>query len=87
MLDDSYKKWVESLATKEYADELVLLAVTIELRVRIVCIPYTPSNAARPWYISTYEPVECALPPQQSIIMGNNDVHYVWLAPTNSCLY
>ncbi len=52
-----YKNWAQKLATKEYADELVLLACALELRVRIVCVPYTPpghlSANERKWAISS----------------------------------
>jgi len=41
-------RWVQKLATSEYADELVVLAVTLELPVRVVVIPHTPAFAFRP---------------------------------------
>ena len=40
----SYKRWVEKLATREYADELVVLACAAELNIRIVCVPRTPGG-------------------------------------------
>ena len=43
-----YERWVQKLATKEYADELVVLAVALELSIRIVIIPYTPESASSP---------------------------------------
>ena len=51
-----YKQWVAKLATKEYADELIVLAVALELRIRIVCVPYIPRDSPRPWVITTYGP-------------------------------
>ena len=42
-----YLRWVQKLATKEYADELVVLCVALELDIRITIIPYTPSAALR----------------------------------------
>ena len=72
-----YKTWVERLAVKEFADELVILAVTLELNIRIVCIPYTRPGAARPLAISTYAPPNS--PRGHEIVLGNNDVHYMWL--------
>ena len=33
-----YTNWVGRLATREYADELVVLAVALELKVKIVCV-------------------------------------------------
>ena len=41
----SYKRWVQRLASREYADELVILATASELRINIVCVLYTPTNA------------------------------------------
>ena len=34
-----YRKWVQKLATREYADELVVLAVALALPIHIVVIP------------------------------------------------
>ena len=51
-----YKAWVHKLATKEYADELVVLATAHELNVEITCVPFTPYNSPRPWTISKYAP-------------------------------
>ncbi len=50
-----YKQWVAKLASTEFADELVLLAVAFELRVRIACIPYTCPGQLD-WSISSYTP-------------------------------
>ena len=49
-----YTQWVGKLDTREYADELVLLAVALELPVRLVVIPYTPQSSDRPWVITSY---------------------------------
>ena len=46
-MEELYAGWVQKLATSEYADELVVLAVTLELPVRIVVIPHTPASALR----------------------------------------
>ena len=75
-----YKHWVGRLATKEFADELVLIAVAIELRIRIVCVPFTPAMAARPWVITTYQDVASVVPEDRNVYLGNNDVHYMWLS-------
>ena len=63
------------MVTNEFADELVVLAVAIELRIRIVCVPFTPATAIRPWVISTYQDVAHAAPEDRNIYVGNNDVH------------
>ena len=76
-----YTQWVEKLATKEYADELVLLAVALELSVCLVVIPYTPESSDRPWVITTYEAPSMKLDGASTIYFGNNGVHYVYLPP------
>ena len=76
---DTYKNWVHKLATKEYADELVIIACALELHIHIVCIPHTPSGLVQ-WQISNYQPPGLQLPDEKTIFLGNNDVHYMWLA-------
>ena len=44
-----YRKWVHKLPSSEYADELVVLAVALELRICICCMPHTPESAVSPW--------------------------------------
>ena len=75
-----YKRWVERLATKEYADELILLAVAMELSIRLVVIPYTPQSSNRPWAITSYGPPVMEHEDSKTICVGNNDVHYVYLS-------
>ncbi len=74
-----YHKWVGRLATKEYADELVVVACSLELKVQIVCIPWTPSDAQTQWKISTYQPPGWSEPSDATVYLGNNDVHSMWL--------
>ncbi len=74
----AYKNWVARLATKEYADELVVMACALELQIKIVCIPYTPVGSD-PWAVSTYRPPQQDQSPSRTIYLGNNDVHYMWL--------
>ena len=68
------------MAEREFADELVILAMTLEFNVRIVCVPYTHPGAARPWAISTY--AAPTTPPGNEIVLGNNDVHFMWITST-----
>ena len=75
-----YKQWVEKLEMKEYADELVLLAVALVLPVRLVVIPYTPQSSDRPWVITSYGAPGMGLDGTRTIYFGNNDVHYVYLS-------
>ena len=74
-----YTNWVGRLATREYADELVVLAVALELKVKIICVPHTPASAAGQWSISQYQPPGADLADDLAAAMGNNDLHYVWL--------
>ena len=76
---EQYKRWVAKLATDEFADELDVRAVSIELRVRITCLPYTPLGQAD-WHISHYSPVGHTVPERNTILLANDDVHYVWLS-------
>ena len=72
-----YEVWVHKLASREYADELVVLAVALELSIRIVVIPYTPEFALEHWKILTYGPTAAAQDASRTIYLGNNDVHFV----------
>ena len=74
------KQWVERLATRDFADELVLLAMAFELKIRIVCVPSTPPEATTPWVISTYQDNGGHVPEDRNVYFGNNDVHYMRLS-------
>ena len=76
----AYAKWVKKLATHEYADELVVLCVALEFRIRIVIVPHTPASALAPWAIATYGSTNIAPNGGTTIYLGNNDVHYVYLS-------
>ena len=73
-----YKDWVSRLATREYADELVITTVATHLKVRIVVVPWTPPTAQMPWKLSSYPDTGEELP---TVHLGNNDVHYMWMMP------
>ena len=75
-----YKNWVGRVATKEFADELILVAVAVELKVRIVVVPFTRADAPKPWVISTYQDATSIIPEDRNIYVGNNDVHYMWIS-------
>ena len=77
---DAYKTWVRRVRDHEFADELIVAAAAIELGIRLVCIPYTPATAASAWSISQYQPRHAETAEHRVIYLGNNDVHYVWLA-------
>ena len=80
---EQYKHWVAKFATNEFADELVVRAVAIELHVRITCLPYTPPGQ-RDWQISHYSLVRSVVPDSKTVILANDDVHYVWLSTAQS---
>ena len=67
---------MQKLATSEYADELVVLCVALELGIRITIIPYTPPSASGQWAVATYGREDA----EHVLHFGNNDVHYVYLS-------
>ena len=71
-----YTRWVQKLATKEYADELVVMSVALEFGIRITVVPFTPPTALVQWAITSYGPENATV----VVHMGNNDVHYVYLS-------
>ena len=75
-----YTRWVQKLATKEYADELVVMCVALELAIRITIIPFTPPDALGEWAVARYGPDGSA----HAILLGNNSVHYVLLTRVTS---
>jgi hypothetical protein len=74
-----YKKWVAKLANCEFADELVVFAVACEIGVRITCIPFTRPGQPD-WSISRYASTDRDVPADRTVLLGNDDVHYVWLS-------
>ena len=74
--EQMYLSWVQKLATKEYADELVVVCVALELDIRIRIIPYTPHRSTGPWAVAAYGREEA----EHVLHFGNNDVHYVYLS-------
>ena len=77
---DDYKKWLTDVATSDFADELILTALAIHLRIWIVAIP---ANAH--WIISEYPHQDFRhnhhITSSRRVILGNNDIHYVMVAP------
>ena len=78
-----YAKWVQRLATSEFADELVVVAVAREFSIRITVIPYTPQTSIRQWKIPSYAPSAAPQDGHRTIYLGNNDVHFVYLRSSN----
>ena len=73
---DDYKNWLDRVGAHEFADELIAACVAKNLKIWLVLVPYTPRNATDQWQIAEYKHG----PQNQKIVLGNNDVHYVWLA-------
>ena len=71
-----YNRWVQKLATKEYADELVVMSVALEFGIRITVVPFTPPTALVQWAITSYGPENATV----VVHMGNNNLHYVYLS-------
>ena len=62
-----------------FADELVLVAVALELKIRIICVPLAPDDARGTWVITTYQNAASTIPDNRTMYLGNNDVDYMWL--------
>ena len=75
----TYKAWVERLGKNEYADEFVIVAVAMELKLRIGCVPSTPQEAPQPWAVSTYPNTDAIDDHDCTVLLDNNDVRDMWL--------
>ena len=75
-----YKSWVDKLATREYADELVVVACALEFDVRIVVIPHTPRRRPQKWNTTFYKRPSTQPRDERTVFLGNNDVHYMLFA-------
>ena len=82
----TYKAWVERLSQREYAGELVVVAVAMEFGIRIVCVLFTPQQAPQPWSVSTDPNADTVVESDCTILLGNNDVHYkLEVVPSSAC--
>ena len=77
----SYRNWLKKVSTDDFADELVLAATAKLIAVQITVVPFTPSTANAPWIITAYPANTTSIQPGHALTLGNNDVHYVLLAP------
>ena len=73
-----YNAHVHALRTNAFADHLNVVQVAEALSLRIHVIPWTPLGAQSEWAVTTVGPAH----PAGTILLGNNDLHYVWLRPT-----
>ena len=71
-----YKNWLATVATNDLADELVLLAIALHLRVWITAIPSREN-----WAVSEYphheKRRELNIGEDRRIVLGNDNLHYV----------
>ena len=78
-----YKAWLSRVAVREFADEIILAAVALHLRVWIVVVPFTPPTARQSWALTEYPHQnvrnQLQIDASRRIFIGSNDVHYVWL--------
>jgi ATP-dependent DNA helicase PIF1 len=73
-----YLAHVAGLRSDVFADQLNLVQVAEAFNVCVQIISKTPPGAQRPWAITTINPGAA----ERTIILGNDDLHYVWLRPT-----
>ena len=81
--EDSYRTWIQRVGQREFADEIIMAAVALMLELHFVCIPHTPETSQRDWKVREH-PGQAArgqlgLDQTRTVVLGNNDVHYVWL--------
>ena len=85
--ENQFISWLQRVARNEFADELIVAAAALQLRLRIVCIPYTPAGSQQPWAIaerpSGAAQARLGIARERLVVLGNNKVHYVWLAPVS----
>jgi hypothetical protein len=84
---NTYQAWLERVSVREFADELVLAATARCLRLCIRTVPYTPPGQDQ-WAIIEHPCFsvrdELGYDPTRVVLLGNNDVHYVTLAASDS---
>ena len=45
-----------------------------ELKIRILCIPFTPSTATKQWVITIYQDTISAIADNRNVYVGNNEL-------------
>ena len=72
----SFKQWLNRVATRDFADELVLLAIALHLRLWIVALP-AKSNWAVAEYPHHAKRRGLNIRENRRILIGNDNLHYV----------
>ena len=75
--EHDYIAHVRGLRDTVFADQLNLVQIAEALGVCIQVVPCTPADAARQWAITTISPHNVG----RSILLVNDNLHYVWLRP------
>ena len=73
---ESFKQWLTRVAAQEFADELVLLAIALHLRLWIVALP-AKANWAVAEYPHQAKRTQFNITENRRILLGNNNLHYV----------
>ena len=80
MSAQQYLRWLDKVCCNEFADELILAATAEYLKLRIVVLPYTPSDSPSQWAIAEHPCKErCQsqnIDESRIVVLGNDDVHY-----------
>ena len=74
---DAYLRHVRGLRSWTFADQLNLPMIAQIMGVRIVVVPQTPAGAPTKWAITVVGEDRG----NNTIYLGNDDAHYVWLRP------
>ena len=74
---DAYLRHVRGLRSRTFADQLNLPMIAQIMGVRIVVVPQTPGGAPTKWAITDVGEDRG----NNTIYLGNDDTHYVWLRP------
>lgn len=80
MTTQQYYRWLDKVSCNEFADELILAATAEYLKLCIVVVPYTPSDAPSQWAIVEHPCKESRqsqnIDETRVVVLGNDDVHY-----------
>ena len=75
-----YQRAVEGMATNDFAGHQTLVELAERLRLRIQVVPSGTTDPMPMTIDPTDQDPANPVPQERTIVLGNNDVHYVWLA-------
>ena len=73
-----YRRCLVNMRTTAFADHHTLVEIAELFRVRILVVPDIPAPRGRVLKID-----HASEQPGRTLVLGNNNLHYVWLAPRN----